>query len=110
MNVVCALLCCSNEKAKKERQKRATLTLCSWRAGEREEKEKEKERELCSRGRRTGGGRMYEPGETGSPQKVADSQHQPNFPAAAAALDVITARTTHTAKGSPVECSSRCCP
>jgi hypothetical protein len=61
MNVVCALLCCSNEKAKKERQKRATLTLCSWRAGEREEKEKEKERELCSRGRRTGGGRMYEP-------------------------------------------------
>jgi hypothetical protein len=59
MNVVCALLCCSNEKAKKERQKRATLTLCSWRAGEREEKEKE--RELCSRGRRAGGGRMYEP-------------------------------------------------
>jgi hypothetical protein len=41
---------------------------------------------------------------------VADSQHQPNFPAAAAALDVITARTTHTAKASPAECSSRCCP
>lgn len=98
MNVVCALLCCSNERKGKERKTKKSHTHAVQLAGGREREEKEEERELCSRGRRTGGGRMYEPGETGSPQKVADSQHQPNFPAAAAAaaLDVITARTTHT--------------